>query len=131
MTALAFAVGVDGIAAEASGDERPARPAEVWPFSIVPGEGLVRMHYPDRGRLWLAAAAFGVFLLQANAIGPAEFQYYSSLSGLPSPRPRGAALIPVVLGLLVWLGSLWQTQQKLRLEQTADESLGRPFGRPS
>jgi hypothetical protein len=128
VTVLAFAIGVDGIAANASDDERPARPGEVWPFSLVPGEGLVRMHYLGRGRLWLAAAAFCVFLLQATAIGPAEFQYYGSLGSLPAPRPRGAALVSLALGLLVWLASLWQTQQKLRLEQTAGDSVGGRFG---
>lgn len=127
VTVLAFAVGVDGIAMDASDDERPARPSEVWPFSIVTGEGLVRMHYFGRGRFWLAATAFTVFLLQANAIGPSEFQFYGTLGSLPPPRPRGAALIPVVLGLLVWLASLRDTQQKLRLERT-DEPLERPFG---
>jgi hypothetical protein len=34
----------------------------------------------------------------------------------------------LALGLLVWLASLWQTQQKLRLEQTAGDSVGGPFG---
>jgi hypothetical protein len=123
---LAFAVGVDGIASEASADQRPVRPSEVWPFSIVAGAGLVRMHYPGRGRLWMAAAAWSVFLLQANAIAPAEFQFYGSLGGLPPSRLRGAALIPVALGLIVWLASLRDTQQKLRLEHAADESFEPP-----
>jgi hypothetical protein len=117
---LAVAVGVDGVASDASRDDRPARPREVWPFAIVPGAGLVRLSYAGRGRLWTAAAACGVFLLQANAIVPAEFQFYGSFGGLPPPRPRGAALIPVVLGLVVWLASLRDTQQKLRLEENAD-----------
>jgi hypothetical protein len=127
IAALAFAIGVDGIAADASDDERPVRPREVWPFSIAAGEGLVRMHYFGRGRLWLAAFAFSVFLLQANAIGPSEFQFYGTSGILPPARPRGAVLIPVVLGLLVWMASLRDTQQKLRLERT-DESLEGPFG---
>ena len=126
---LAFVIGVDGIAREASDDDGPARPSQVWPFSIVTGEGLVRLHYPGRGRLWMAAAAFSVFLLQANAIGPAEFQFYGSQGSLPPPRPRGVALIPVALGLVVWLASLLDTQQKLRVEQTADGSLEHPLGR--
>lgn len=105
----------------------PFPPSSFWPFSAVPGAGLVRLHYPGRGRLWLAAAAFCVFLLQANAVGADEFQYYASLRSLPAPRPRGAVLIPVALGLLVWLASLWDTQQKLRLERADDESFTRPF----
>lgn len=129
VTLLAFAVGVDGVATDASDDERPARRSDVWPFSIVTGEGLVRMHYLGRGRLWLAAFAFSVFLLQTSAIGPAEFQFYGTLGSLPPPRPRGAVLIPVVLGLLVWLASLRDTQQKLRLERT-DESAARLSGMP-
>jgi hypothetical protein len=124
---LAFAISLDGVAAAASDDDRPARPSEVWPFSVVTGLGLVRLHYPGRGRLWLAASGFCVFLLQATAVGADEFQYYGSLGSLPLPRPRGAALIPLALGLLVWLASLWDTQRKLRLERTADESLARPF----
>jgi hypothetical protein len=121
---LAFALGVDGVASDASGDDRPARPREVWPFAIVPGAGLVRLSYPARGRLWMVAAACSVFLLQANAIVPTEFQFYGSFGGLPPPRPRGAALIPVVVGLIIWLASLRDTQQKLRLEQNADTRYG-------
>ena len=117
---LAFVIGVDGVASDASRDDRPARPGEVWPFAIVPGEGLVRLSYPGRGRLWMAAAACSVFLFQANAIVPAEFQFYGSFGGLPPPRPRSSALIPVVVGLIIWLASLRDTQQKLRLEQNAD-----------
>ena len=121
---LAFAISLDGIAADASEDERPARPSEVWPLSIVPGAGLVRLHYPGRGRLWLAASAFCVFLVQANAVGPDEFQYFGALGSLPEARPRVAVLIPLVMGLLVWLASLWETQRKLRLEG-ADDSVTR------
>jgi len=120
LAVLALVISVDGIASDASGDERPARPGEVWPFAIVPGAGLVRMRYSGRGRLWTGAAAVSVFLLQANAIVPAELQFYGSFGGLPPPRPRGAALIPLALGLAVWLASLLDTQQKLRLEQNAD-----------
>ena len=117
---LAFAISVDGIASDASRDDRPARPREVWPFAVVPGAGLVRLSYPGRGRLWMAAAAVSVFLFQANAVVPAELQFYGSFGGLPPARPRGGALIPVALGLVVWLASLRDTQQKLRLEQNAD-----------
>lgn len=124
---LAFAISVDGLAAERSEDDRPARPSEAWPYSLVPGMALVRLHYPGRGRLWLVAVAFFTFLVQANAIGPEEFQYYGSLASLPPPRPRGAVLIPLVLGLFVWLASLRDTQQKLRLEHTVDESFARPI----
>jgi hypothetical protein len=48
---LAFAVSIDGMAADASEDDRPARPRDVWPFAIAPGMGLTRLHYPGRGRL--------------------------------------------------------------------------------
>ncbi len=122
---LAFAVSVDGMATAASEDERPARPRDVWPFAVVPGMGLNRLHYPGRGRLWLVAAVFFTFLVQANAIGSEEFRYYGSLGGLPQPHPRGAVLIPLTLGILVLLASLWDTRQKLRLERTADESFVR------
>ena len=120
---LAFAVTVDGMAADASDDDRLARPREVWPFAVVPGMGLTRLHYMGRGRLWLIAAAFFVFLVQANAIAPEEFQFFGSTASLPQPHPRGAVLIPFVLGTLVFLASLWDTRQKLRLERTADLAL--------
>ncbi len=126
---LAFVVSVDGMAIDAAGDDQPARPAEVWPFSAIPGMGLVRMNYRARGRLWLAAAAFAVFLVQANAIDWAEFQYYGSLGSLPEPRPRGAVLIPLLLAVMVWLASLWDTRRKLQLERTEAESYDRSVER--
>jgi hypothetical protein len=129
---LAFAVSIDGMAADDSEEDRPARPGEVWPFAIVPGMGLTRLHYPGRGRLWLGAAVSFAFLVQANAIGAEEFQYHSSLGSLPQPHARGGVLIPLALGVLVFLASLWDTRQKLRLERTADEpSFRRPDQRGS
>lgn len=124
---LAFAVTVDGMAADASGDDPLARPREVWPFAVVPGMGLTRLHYLGRGRLWLVAAAFFTFLVQANAIAPEEFQFSGSTGSLPQPHPRGAVLIPLVLGTLVFLASLWDTRQKLRLEETADPAFDRRY----
>jgi hypothetical protein len=120
---LAFVITVDGLAVEAADGDQPARPKEVWPFALVPGMGLVRMWYTARGRLWLAAAAFAVFMVQANAVDWAEFQYYGSLGSLPEPRPRGAVLIAAALLLLIWLGSLWDTRRKLQLERTEAASL--------
>ena len=123
----ALVICVDGLAAQESAVDRPARPRDVWPFAVIPGMGLVRMHYLGRGRLWSIGAGFCLVLLQANAIGVEEFQYYGALRSLPEPRPRGAALIPVVLGLFIWLASLWDTRQRLRIERTAEESAPRPF----
>ena len=124
---LAFAVSVDGVAAVASEDSRPARPRDVWPFAVVPGMGLTRLHYPARGRVWLFGTAFFTFLVQANAIGSEEFQYAGSLASLPQPRPRGAVLIPLALVMLVFLASLWDTRQKLRLERNPDEHFTPPI----
>jgi hypothetical protein len=126
---LAFIVTIDGMAIETVGDDHPARPSEVWPFAVVPGMGLVRMYYTARGRLWLAASAFAAFLVQANGIDWAEFQYYGSLGSLPEPRPRHAVLIPLTLGFLIWLASLWDTRRKLQLERTEAASLRRPVER--
>jgi hypothetical protein len=129
ITLLAFVITVDGMAMEGAADDQPARPREVWPFALVPGMGLVRMWYTARGRLWLVAAAFAVFLVQANGIDWAEFQYYGSLGSLPEPRPRGAVLIPLALGVAIWLASLWDTRRKLQLERTEAASLGRALER--
>ena len=126
---LAFIVTVDGMATEAAGDNEPARPSDVWPLALVPGMGLVRMAYTARGRLWLAATAFAMFLVQANGIDWAEFQYYGSLGSLPEPRPRGAVLIPLALGVVIWLASLWDTRRKLQLERDEAASLRRSFER--
>jgi hypothetical protein len=116
---LALAVTVDGLAVEASRHPEPASGAQTWPFALVPGMALVRLQYPVRGRLFLIAALLAGFLLQANAVGPEEFQIYGTLGGsLPPPRPRGAVLIPLAIGVLVVAISLWQTWQKLRLERT-------------
>ena len=125
---LAFVVTVDLMAIEAADDAGPTRARDVWPFATVPGMGLVRMMYTGRGRLWLAALAFALFLVQANAIGWAEFQDYGSRGNLPEPRPRGAVLIPLALGALIWLASLWDTRQKLQLERD-EAALGRSLER--
>lgn len=124
IAALALAVTVDGMAVLASSDERPASAADVWPFAIVPGMGLVRMHYQLRGRLWFLGFAAAIFLLQTNAAGVEEFQYYASLGGLPPDRPRTGAAIAASLVLLVWILSLVDTRARLRLETTADGSAG-------
>jgi hypothetical protein len=121
---LAFIVTVDGMAIESARDDPRARPGQVWPLALVPGMGLVRMAYTARGRLWLAATAFALFLVQANGIDWAEFQYYGSLGSLPEPRPRGAVLIPLALLVAIWLASLWDTYRKLQLERTEAASLG-------
>jgi hypothetical protein len=124
---LAFVISVDGMAIEARDDDQPARPRDVWPFAAVPGMGLVRMWYTGRGRLWLAAVAFAAFMVQATGIDWAEFQYYGSLGSLPEPRPRGAVLIPLALGIVLWVASLWDTRRKLQLERTEAASLGHSF----
>jgi len=126
---LAFIVTVDGMATDTAGDDQPVRPSDVWPLALVPGMGLVRMAYTARGRLWLAATVFAMFLVQANGIDWAEFQYYGSLGSLPEPRPRGAVLIPLALGVVIWLASLWDTRRKLQLERNEAASLGRSFER--
>jgi hypothetical protein len=126
---LAFVVTLDGLAVNAAADDEAARPAQVWPFALVPGLGLVRMSYVARGRLWLAAAAFALFMVQANGIDWAEFQYYGSLGSLPEPRPRGAVLIPLALVALIWLATLWDTRHKLQLERREAALLSRPFHR--
>jgi hypothetical protein len=126
---LAFIVTVDGLAIEAADDDQPTRPRQIWLYALVPGMGLVRMAYTARGRLWLAATAFAVFLVQANGIDWAEFQYYGSLGSLPEPRPRGAVLIPVALGVAIWLASLSDTRRKLQLERSEAASHGRSVER--
>jgi hypothetical protein len=125
--ALAFAVTVDGMAARASEGDEPALGREVWPFALVPGMGLRRLHYPLRARLWLVGMAAAVFLLQTTAVSGSEFQYYASLGSLPPTRPRTAVLIPMAIVLTVWLGSLIDTARGLRLEQMAEDSFRRTF----
>ena len=92
---------------------QPIDRSTVWPYDEhgEPGAFVYQRYAHPTG-----AAAVSVFLLQANAIVPAELQFYGSFGGLPPPRPRGAALIPLALGLVVWLASLLDTQQKLRVE---------------
>lgn len=119
---LALAVTVDGIAARGSDDPAVPRAVVVWGFALMPGMGLLRLHYPGRGRLWLFAAAFAIFLVQANAVSAEEFDYYASLGGLPPPRPRGAVLIPIALLVILWLLSLLDTRKRLEWETLDDES---------
>jgi hypothetical protein len=120
---LAFVITVDGLAVQASADDHPATARDVWPFAIVPGMGLVRLHYAFRGRFWFFAFAVAIFLLQTTAIGVEEFQYFASLGGLPPGRSRTAALLPGIFALLLWLLAVRDTRRRLRLEQTADASI--------
>jgi hypothetical protein len=119
---LALAVTVDGMAGRGASDPDVPRAAAVWGFALLPGMGVLRLHYPGRGRLWLFAAAFMVFLVQANAVAADEFDYYASLGGLPPPRPRGAVLIPLALLLIVFVLSLLDTRKRLEWEALDDES---------
>jgi hypothetical protein len=125
IASLAFVITVDGLAVQASADDRPATARDVWPFALVPGMGLARLHYAFRGRSWFFAFAVAIFLLQTTAVGVEEFQYFASLGGLPPRRPRTAALVPSILALLLWLLSLWDTRRRLRLEKSAEVSIVR------
>jgi hypothetical protein len=120
---LALAIAVDGLAAHYADDDVPIRPATVWPFSLMPGVGLVRLNYRARGRLWLFFAAFLTFLTHAGAVAPEEFQYYGSLGSLPPAGPRTANAVPVLLLILLWIASGVDTWRKLREERETDPAM--------
>jgi hypothetical protein len=126
IASLAFVITVDGLAVQASADDHPATARDVWPFAIVPGMGLVRLHYAFRGRVWFFAFTLAIFLLQTTAVGVEEFQYFASLGGLPPGRARTAALVPSIVAVLLWLLSVGDTRRRLRLERTAEVSILRP-----
>jgi hypothetical protein len=114
---LAWVIALDGTVARSADEEAPLRITHLIGLALVPGAALIRLGHKVRGRLWLAVAAFVVFLIYAGAVNPFEFQDFASRGGLPPSRPRGAGVAVYLLLVVVWLLSVADTWRTRRLDQ--------------
>src|SRR5256884_923171 len=56
---IGWVIAVDAFAARRAREPALAQPKDVWPLSLVPGMGLVRLGYFRRGRVWLVGPGAG------------------------------------------------------------------------
>ncbi|TMD09225.1 MAG: hypothetical protein E6J01_02475 [Chloroflexi bacterium] len=109
----AWVVVVDALATEMADDPAP-RAEDVWPFAVVPGLGIARLGLVARGRLYLIGAALLLILIQGDAYAPQQFAFFGGEGGLPEPRSRLPAAAATAALLIVYAGSLWDTQRMLQ-----------------
>jgi hypothetical protein len=110
----AWAVSLDALATADATDERVPRPADVWPFAIVPGLGIARMGMVARGRAWLIGSALLIILIQGDAYDPQQFAFFGASGSLPEPRSRLPAAMAAAAFLVVYAASLFDTYRVLR-----------------
>ena len=114
---LAWVIALEGVASRSADEEAPLRAKDFFGLALVPGVALIRLGHKARGRLWLVATAFVLFLIYAGAVAPLEFQESASRHGLPPPRPRGPGLAVYGLLVIVWLLSVADTWRQERLDR--------------
>jgi len=109
----AWVVVVDALATEMADDPAPGA-EDVWPFAVVPGLAIARLGLVARGRAWLIGAALLLILIQGDAYAPQQFAFFGAEGGLPDPRSRLPAAAAAVALVILYAGSLWDTQRTLR-----------------
>ena len=111
---IGWVIAVDGFASRRAREPKRAPARDVWLLALLPGEGLVRLGFGGRGRVWLAAAALAVTFIGVAAINDSEFAYWAQYNTMPPDRGRLDVVIAAgVLGLVL-LGSLLDTGRTLR-----------------
>ena len=126
---IGFVVAVDGFASRRARDPKPARAKDVWPLSLVPGMGLVRLGYAGRGRAWLLAALLAVAFIGISAVNDSEFAYWAHYKTVPPDRARLDVAISAAVLALVYLGSWLDTWRSLRRRVIVGDWLGRVTAR--
>jgi hypothetical protein len=118
---IAWIIAVDSAADRRAHEDAPVRAKDVWPYTIIPGMGLVRLGFAGRGRLWLALAVFFAALVAVSAVSQSEFSYHAQYGQLPDDRPRGDTVVLAIILLSIALGSLLATWRALhRRERLVD-----------
>lgn len=126
---IGWVIAFDGFASRRGREPARARTREVWLLALVPGEGLVRLGFAGRGRVWLAAAILAVAFIGVAAVNDSEFAYWAQYDTLPPDRGRLDVLIAAGALGLVLLGSLIDTWRTLRRRADMGDWLARVSAR--
>jgi hypothetical protein len=111
---IGWVIAVDAFASGRAREPGRAKARDVWPLALVPGEGLVRLGFGGRGRVWLAAAILAVAFIGIAAVNDSEFAYWAQYNTLPPDRGRLDVVIAAGALGLVLLGSVLDTGRTLR-----------------
>ncbi len=127
---IGWVIAVDAFASRRAREPKRAPSRDVWLLALVPGEGLVRLGFGGRGRIWLAAAALAVAFIGVAAINDSEFAYWAQYNTLPPDRGRLDVVIAAGALGLVLLGSWLDTGRALRRRVVMGDWLARVTARP-
>jgi hypothetical protein len=127
---IGWIIAVDGFASQRAREPKRAPARDVWLLALLPGEGLVRLGFGGRGRVWLAAAALAVAFIGVSAINDSEFAYWAQYNSLPPDRGRLDVVIAAGALGLVLLGSWLDTGRALRRRVVMGDWLARVTARP-
>jgi len=126
---IGWVIAVDAFASRRAREPKRALARHVWLLALVPGEGLVRLGFGGRGRVWLAAAALALAFIGVAAINDSEFAYWAQFNDLPSDRGRLDVVIAAGALGLVLLGSWFDTWRALRRRAAMGDWLARVTAR--
>src|ERR1700674_456523 len=110
---IGWVIAVDAFASRRAREPKRAPARDVWLLALLPGEGLVRLGFGGRGRVWLAAAILAVTFIGIAAVNDSEFAYWVQYNTLPPNRGRLDVVIAAGALGLVLLGSLLDTGRTL------------------
>ncbi len=127
---IGWVIAVDAFASRRAREPKRAPARDVWLLALLPGEGLVRLGFGGRGRVWLAAAILAVAFIGVAAVNDSEFAYWAQFNTMPPDRGRlDVVIAAAALGLVV-LGSLLDTGRTLRRRVMMGAWLDRVTARP-
>jgi len=126
---IGWVIAIDGFASRRAREPKRAAAREVWLLALVPGEGLVRLGFGGRGRVWLAAAVLAMAFIGVSAINDSEFAYWAQFNTMPPDRGRLDVILAAAALALVLLGSWLDTGRTLRRRAIMGDWLARVTAR--
>jgi hypothetical protein len=126
---IGWLIAVDAFASRRAREPKPARARDIWPLALVPGMGLVRLGFPGRGHLWLAAALLATAFIGIAAVNDSEFAYWAQFLTMPPNRGRlDVVIAAAVLGIIL-IVSWFDTWRALRRRVIMGDWLAGAIGR--
>jgi hypothetical protein len=122
---IGWVIAVDAFASRRAREPKRAPAREVWLLALAPGEGLVRLGFGGRGRVWLAAAVLAVAFVGIAAVNDSEFAYWAQFNDMPPDRGRLDVVIAAGALGIVLLGSWIDTWRTLRRRAAMSDWLAR------